>query len=414
MEPRRVEDSAVVLSQVMMPTDANPFGFVHGGAIMRLVDNAAALVAMRHTRGRVATAAVDSFSFLAPARVGDLVTACACLTDVGRSSMEVEVTVSIENPLTGATAHTSSAHVVMVALDPEGQPRPAPSLLCATDDERRRQAAARARRARREAERLRATDSASSPAAVAPPPRPLVVGHRGAAAHAPENTIAAFERGLALGADVVECDVHLTSDGHLVVIHDDTLERTTTGRGRVGDHTLAELRTLDAGSWRGPAFAGERIPTLVELLALVRGRSRIAIEVKPEPGDRPADGRLEAALVQCLRDAGMTQDAFVISFDHSVAKRTRALCPDLVTGVLYAARPVDPVGMARAADSMLLMPLWELVTPDLVRQAHAAGMLVMPWTVNDPAAIQWMLSMGVDGVGSDHPDRVAAAVGKRN
>jgi glycerophosphoryl diester phosphodiesterase len=122
---------------------------------------------------------------------------------------------------------------------------------------------------------------------------------------------------------------------------------------------------------------------------------------------------LEAALATCLRDSGMAGDAFVISFDHSVVRLVRRLCPDVAAGILYVARPVDPVAMARVADAMLLMPMWELVTPELVAEAHAAGMLVFPWTANDPAAIGWLLGMEVDGLGSDYPDRVRDAVESR-
>jgi glycerophosphoryl diester phosphodiesterase len=411
METRTPGESAVVISQAMMPTDANQFGYVHGGAIMRLVDTAAAFVAMRHSRGRVATAAVDSLSFIAPARVGDLVTARACLTDVGRSSMEVEVDVEIEDPLTGHTARTSFAHVVMIALDANGRPTAAPQLVLSTEDEHRRQREARARSQRRAAERRQSTPAAGSSHAPPRSGRPIVVGHRGAAGHAPENTLVAFERGLSLGADVLECDVHLTRDGHLVVMHDDTLDRTTTGSGPISAHTLAEIRELDAGAWRGQEFAGERVPTLRELLDLARGRCRLAIEVKPESGSSSRSGELEAALASCLRESGMAVEAFVISFDHSVVRQVRSLCPDVTAGVLYVARPVDPIAMARAADATLLMPMYELVTPELIAQAHSAGMLVFPWTPNEPAAIAWLLSMGVDGMGSDYPDRVRAAVG---
>jgi glycerophosphoryl diester phosphodiesterase len=414
LNARTSGESATVLSQAMMPTDANQFGFVHGGAIMRLVDNAAGMVAMRHSRGRVATAAVDSLSFIAPARIGNLVTARACLTDVGHTSMEVEVEVEVEDPLTGRTERISSAHVVMVALDSDGRPTTAPPLAVSTDDERRRQAAARARRTRRAVERQRAAGAHPAPARpITPGGRPIVVGHRGAAGHAPENTLVAFERGLALGADVLECDVHLTRDGHLVVIHDDTLERTTNGSGPVSARTLDELLALDAGCWRGPEFAGQRIPTLPQLLDLARGRCQLAIEVKPEPGRSPRTGELEAALATCLRDSGLARDAFVISFDHEVVRRVRALCPDVTAGVLYVARPVDPVAMARAADATLLMPMWELTTPELIENAHAAGLMVFPWTANEPAAIGWLLSIGVDGVGSDYPDRVRAVVGAK-
>ena len=136
-------------------TDANLLGNVHGGAVMRIVDNAGGLAAIKHCGGAVVTVAMDEMTFMEPVRVGDLVTAKAMVNDVGTTSMEVGVRVEAENPLTGACVHTSSAYLVYVALDQEGTPRPVPPLDPQTPDERRRQSEAklrrRARLARKEA-----------------------------------------------------------------------------------------------------------------------------------------------------------------------------------------------------------------------------------------------------------------------
>src|SRR5207247_1736958 len=113
--------------------------------------------------------------------------------------------------------------------------------------------------------------------------RPLIVGHRGAMGYAPENTFASYERAVALGVDAVECDVHLSADGVPVVIHDHTLDRTTDGRGPVRDHTLEQLKRLDAGAWRGAEFAGQRLPTLDELLGWCASRVPLPIELKNGP-----------------------------------------------------------------------------------------------------------------------------------
>src|SRR5918911_3997990 len=129
--------------------------------------------------------------------------------------------------------------------------------------------------------------------------RVWVVGHRGAMGHCPENTPASFERGLELGADWIELDVHLSRDGALVVIHDETVDRTTNGHGAVRDHTLAELEALDAGSWFGADYAGQRIPTLDEVLTWARRRDTIVdIEIKNAPVYYPG---IEAAVVEALR-----------------------------------------------------------------------------------------------------------------
>ncbi|MBX6342544.1 MAG: acyl-CoA thioesterase [Thermomicrobiaceae bacterium] len=153
LAPRRVIDSEVTLAQLMLPSDANPHGNVHGGTIMKLVDTAAGIAATRHARRRVVTLMIDSMTFLHPVYVGDLVTLRARLTWTGRTSMEVEVTVDAEKPTTGEVTHTSTAYLVYVALDDAGRPTPVPPLLLESEAERERWAAAEARHAYRLARR---------------------------------------------------------------------------------------------------------------------------------------------------------------------------------------------------------------------------------------------------------------------
>lgn len=150
MEPRKVSESKTVVSQLMLPTDANTSGNVHGGSIMKLVDTVGGVVAIRHCRHRVVTARMDEMSFLHPVYVGDLVTLKASMNDVGRTSMEVGVRVEAEDVRTGLVKHTSTAYLVYVALDDEGQPTEVPGLIAETEDEQRRMAAAKMRRAHRE------------------------------------------------------------------------------------------------------------------------------------------------------------------------------------------------------------------------------------------------------------------------
>ncbi len=146
MEPKAMGESLFVMTQVMQPTDANVYGNVHGGSIMRLVDVAGAYSAMRHCRRPVVTVAIDSMSFKAPVHIGDIVTATAKVTGVGHTSLEVTVLVEAENPLTGEKVHTSTAHLVYVALDDNGKPAPVPPLTAETEEERREIAAAAERR----------------------------------------------------------------------------------------------------------------------------------------------------------------------------------------------------------------------------------------------------------------------------
>jgi uncharacterized protein (TIGR00369 family) len=167
MEPRRVSDSQVLMSLQMNPADANPSGNVHGGTIMKLVDTAAGVCAMRHCRTRVVTVTMDSMSFLHPVYVGNVVTLYASVNDVGGTSLEVGVRVEAENIRTGQKVHTSSAYLVFVALDEHNQPTPVPPLLVETEDERRRQAHAKIRRESR-LERHRAIKRTTDPGFLGP------------------------------------------------------------------------------------------------------------------------------------------------------------------------------------------------------------------------------------------------------
>ena len=148
-QAKRIRDSRVSIGQVMLPTDANPHGNVQGGVIMKLVDEAGAIAAVRHSRRNVVTVAVDSMSFLSPIYVGNLVTLTASLSYVGHTSMEVEVLVQAEDPLTGEKTHTNSAYVVYVALDESGRPCEVPALLAETDEEQERIARGKERQAER-------------------------------------------------------------------------------------------------------------------------------------------------------------------------------------------------------------------------------------------------------------------------
>lgn len=149
METRTVGQTKTIVSQLMLPTDANSSGYVHGGAIMKLVDTVGGVVAMRHSRCRAVTARMDEMSFLHPVFVGDLLMLKASVNNVGRTSMEVGVRVEAENLRTGVVTHTSSAYLLYVALDDEGKPTEVPGLVAETEDEVRRMEAARERKASR-------------------------------------------------------------------------------------------------------------------------------------------------------------------------------------------------------------------------------------------------------------------------
>jgi len=214
--------------------------------------------------------------------------------------------------------------------------------------------------------------------------------------YCPENTMASFERGLELGADWIELDVHLSRDEALIVIHDETLDRTTDGHGLVRDHTLAELRTLDAGG-------GEHIPTLDEVLAWARERETIVdIEIKNAPVYYAG---IEQKVVAAVSAAGMTDNVIVISFDHVAVRRVHELEPRITTGVLYACRPTDGgVSLAHATGADAVLPHWTYITREDVELAHEAGLAVAPWATSDPAVLRHLIACGVDSIGTNHPD----------
>jgi glycerophosphoryl diester phosphodiesterase len=241
----------------------------------------------------------------------------------------------------------------------------------------------------------------------APVGRPYVVGHRGAMGHAPENTLASFRKGVELGAPLLELDVHLSADGRLVVIHDETVDRTTDGAGRVRDLTVDEIRRLDAGSWFGPDFAGEPVPLLDEVLAWARGRAGLVIELKLGPVWYAG---IEQALVTALERQAAEAEVLVISFDHFAVRRVKQLAPAVKTAIMYAGRPLDPVGMARAAGADAVRPDQYTVTGEDVAACHAAGLAVIPWTVNDAASMRRMVELGVDGMSSNYPELLAGCI----
>jgi glycerophosphoryl diester phosphodiesterase len=229
----------------------------------------------------------------------------------------------------------------------------------------------------------------------------LRVGHRGAKGHAPENTLASFDRAVELGVNAVETDVHLSRDGEVMLIHDHTVDRTTDGHGYVKDMTAAELKTLDAGGWYGPEFAGQRILTLAELLAWAKGRVGVAIEIKNGPIYYPG---IAEKVVRLVRQHDMARQALLLSFDHLVLREAKMIAPEIAAGILYVGRLVDPVAAARAAGADAIHPQWAFVTPDLVQAAHAAGLAVSPWCPNDLPTLRRLSEMGVDSVGTDYPE----------
>ena len=241
--------------------------------------------------------------------------------------------------------------------------------------------------------------------------RPRVIGHRGFPARAPENTLAAFLLAMEAGADGIELDVHQSRDGRLVVCHDPTLDRTTDGRGLIAAHTWEELRRLDAGSWFGPEFRGEPLPSLDDVLALVRERAwpgTLNIELANLPVPYPG---IEEAVAELLAGYGLMQQSLVSSFDHASLERLRRRFPGVKTACLLAARLVGAPEYARALGCAAVHPHAAGVTPEYVAAFHQAGLLVHAWAVEGEADLRRVAAAGVDGVITDDVALARAVLG---
>jgi len=232
----------------------------------------------------------------------------------------------------------------------------------------------------------------------------LNIAHRGASAYCPENTMAAFKRALELGATAIETDAQMTSDGHLVLIHDEWLTRTTGLNKLVKDVTLEELRRLDAGSWFDPAFAGEKVPTLAELLELAKSAGiQVNVELKNGVVLYP---RIEEAVIEEIRRHGMADRVILSSFNHYSLAKCKQLAPDIRTGILYMEGLYEPWEYASRIQAEALHAFHYAVLPEWVAQAAERGVVYHPFTVNEPAEMRRLLKAGVAGIITDYPDRL--------
>jgi len=235
-----------------------------------------------------------------------------------------------------------------------------------------------------------------------------VIAHRGASSYAPENTLAAFDLAIEMGAHHIELDVHATADGAVVVIHDDSVDRTTDGSGLVATQSLAALRKLDAGSWFGPKFAGERIPTLDEVLSRYIGRAHVHVEIKgrsPNLSKRTAD---------LIREHGMAGQATITSFQSVRLEEIRAHAPELPTGWLVPEASDAVITRARAMGLRQICPDAKTVTPALVHRLHAEGFVVRAWGVATPELMEQVVLAGADGMTVNFPDRLLAYLRRRD
>jgi glycerophosphoryl diester phosphodiesterase len=285
-----------------------------------------------------------------------------------------------------------------------------------------------------------------------PQKKPFIIGHRGASSLAPENTLASFRKAHDLGAEMIELDVHRTKDGHLVIMHDDTVDRTTGSHGAVKDLTLEEIRQLDAGSWFSPEFKGEKVPTFDEVLEWAKGKVKIDIEIKNSvqyPG-------IEKDIIDRLKAMNMDRDVIITSFDPSCVKNVKSIDAEIKTGVLLKPDPLVKslkigtsagfvTGLAggilaglhpavtaavtvaggligffaskeigkklslkdsqdKGAD--IILPYWATLDKQWVQDMHAQGTMVFAYTADKPKLVHKLLDYyGVDGIITNNPER---------
>lgn len=237
----------------------------------------------------------------------------------------------------------------------------------------------------------------------------LRIGHRGASAECPENTIVSFRRALEQGAQMIECDLQLAADGHVVVIHDWTVDRTTGGTGAVRELSLAALQALDAGSWKGERFSGEGIPTLEQTLDAVLPGGRLNLELKCRGSGNDAR-RLAMSAVAAVVQRDALDRVIFSSFDPSTLEALREVSVDAHIAVLWSYAPFDGAfDLAERLGAAALHPRAEAVDVRTIDKARERGLAVNVWTVNEPGAILSHLRAGADGIISDYPGRLLEA-----
>ncbi len=281
-----------------------------------------------------------------------------------------------------------------------------------------------------------AAASPSVPTSPANLPKPLNIAHRGARSLAPENTLAAARKAYEAGADMWELDVAVTADGQLVVLHDDTLERTSNVKQvyperrpwAVNDFTLDELHGLDFGSWFNQtdpfkqiqagavseqdrqSYVGEKIPTLEEALTFTRDNHwRVNVEIKDATGT-PGDAFVVQKTIDLIHTLGMTDSVIISSFNHAYLAQTRALDPEIKTAVLVEGRESDPVALLDQYGAQGFNPNVKNTSPQQVAGLVQAGKEVYVWTVNDPGDIRALAQAGVTGIITDFPQELEKAL----
>lgn len=234
-----------------------------------------------------------------------------------------------------------------------------------------------------------------------------VWAHRGASGYYPENTMSSFEEAVKQKADGIELDVHLSKDGYLVVCHDETLNRTTNGKGFIKQYDLYELKQLDAGSWFDKRFKGEKIPLLEEAIDLVK-RSNMELNIEIKAGSIFYPG-IEEKVLKMIDKYGVRNKVIISSFDHYSLVKIKNLDKDIKTGILYTEALYKPINYMKTTGANALHPNYITLTKDVVEEAHSLGIDINTYTVNIEEHIRLIKSMNVNAIITNYPD-IAKAI----
>ena len=216
----------------------------------------------------------------------------------------------------------------------------------------------------------------------------IIIAHRGASAYEPENTLRSFKRAIEMGADMIELDVRLSRDRHLVIMHDNEVDRTTNGHGFVKEKTLSELKKLDAGM-------GESVPTLEEVIALLKGKAGFVIELK--------DLGTEEGVISLIKEKDLIEHVFIVSFNQNLLKRIKDLESKVKTGLILLSSS-DPIRLAKECQADAVAPFHEFITSDLIEKAHKNNLKIITWTVDNQGEAESLRDAGIDGIVTNKPD----------
>ena len=242
--------------------------------------------------------------------------------------------------------------------------------------------------------------------------RVVVIAHRGFSAIAPENTLISFQKAIEIGADMIEFDVSLSKDGIPVVIHDKTLNRTTNSKGKVEDFTLEELKSFDAGSWYKPSFTGEKIPTLEEVILLAKGKIMLNIEIKKHSVKRKIKiNGLEHKIVNLLEKHGMIDEVLISSFSKMAIQRIKEFNPEIPVAYLY--RFGINLRLINSFDKLGIYSFNQgkrSFSKKSIQDIHLKGIKLNIYTVNQKREMKKFIKNGVDGIITNHPDKLLAVI----